>query len=87
MSYDLWDAGPVPAQYSSSMLRWRDWRPPRTAYLVPLATLVVGALLMILVPGHTSLWIGLGIALFSLSAPMAGAIAIRRATLNTDRPD
>lgn len=79
--------GVIARRNPSAMLRWRDWRPPRTVYLVPLALLVIGVLLVILVPGHTSAWIGFGIALCSFSAPMAGAIAIRRAMLNTEMPN
>jgi hypothetical protein len=73
--------------------RWRsdhgygplgDWRPSRGAYLAPLALLCIGVLLIILVPGHTSRWIGVGIGLVACSVPVAAALAIRRAMLNTE---
>ena len=62
----------------------RDWRPRRRVYLVPAGLLVSGVLLAALVPGHTNPAIGVGLALLSVSVPMAIAIAFRRSMNNID---
>lgn len=75
--------------------RWRfdheygpfaDWRPSRRVYLVPIAGFCGGLLLIFTIPGHTSVWIGVGVWLASLCVVAAGVLAVRRAMLNT-KPD
>ena len=61
-----------------------DWRPSRRVYLLPLGLFVAGVLLTVLAPGHTNPLIRLGLALASVSAPMAIALGIRRALMNTE---
>jgi Na+/melibiose symporter-like transporter len=78
--------GVIARHNPSAVLRFRDWRPPRVVYLVPLALFCIGLLLILLVHGNTSLWVRLGTVLVSFSVPGAGAVAIRRAMLNTE-PD
>lgn len=52
-------------------------------YVVPIAVLILGVMVVVLTPGHTNPVIRIGVELISASMSMAAAIAIQRAINNT----
>lgn len=58
--------------------------PSATAYYLPAGLLVIGIVILVLTPGHTSPLIGFGLVLVSGAPSLAMMIALRRGTNKID---